>query len=112
MKYLFLALIFALAIVPPPKTVWKLVWSDEFNYKGLPDSSKWIYDVGGKGWGNHELEYYTSKRLENARVEDSVLVIEARKENMDTNKFTSARLISKSRGDWTYGRFEVKNFLI
>jgi beta-glucanase (GH16 family) len=123
MKYLLMSLAFTLAIfgckknstepgtTPPPKTEWKLVWSDEFNYKGLPDPLKWTYDVGGHGWGNHELEYYTSKRLENARVEDSVLVIEARKENMDTNKFTSARLISKSTGDWTYGRFEVKAIL-
>jgi hypothetical protein len=39
----------------------KLVWSDEFNYKGLPDSTKWSYNVGGHGWGNKELQYYTNK---------------------------------------------------
>src|ERR1700712_3149566 len=55
------------------KKKWKLVWSDEFNYTGLPDSSKWTYDVGGDGWGNHELEFYTSKRQENARVENGNL---------------------------------------
>ena len=38
-------------------TKWKLVWSDEFNYNGLPDSTKWNYDVGGNGWGNNELQY-------------------------------------------------------
>src|ERR1035437_5069388 len=123
MKYIFLALIFTLVIcgfikkstqpetTPPLRPEWNLVWSDEFNYKGLPDTSKWTYNVGGNGWGNHELEYYTSKKLENAREEDSVLVIEAREENMDTNNFTSPRLISKSTGDWTYGRVEVKEIL-
>ena len=46
----------------------KLVWSDEFNYKGLPDSAKWSYDVGGNGWGNEERQYYTDHQLKNARV--------------------------------------------
>ena len=53
----------------------KLVWSEEFNYKGLPDSTKWSYDKGNGcpdvcGWGNNELQYYTWNRTENARVED------------------------------------------
>jgi hypothetical protein len=39
----------------------KLVWSDEFNYKGLPDSTKWNYDVGGDGFGNNEAQFYTKK---------------------------------------------------
>ena len=60
---------------------WKLVWKDEFDYTGLPDSSKWTYEVGGHGWGNHELQYYTAKSKENARVENGKLIIEARKEN-------------------------------
>ena len=55
----------------------KLVWSDEFEYTGLPDTSKWSYDVGGHGWGNNESQYYTQNRPENARVENGVLVIEA-----------------------------------
>ena len=87
---------------------WKLVWQDEFNYKGLPDSTKWNYDIGGGGWGNHELEFYTHKKLKNARVENGKLIIEAHKEKTDTNKFTSARLITKGKGDWLYGRIEVK----
>ena len=86
---------------------WKLVWSDEFNYEGLPDSTKWGYDIGGDGWGNHELEYYTSQRLENARVKNHTLIIEARKEQRGTSKFTSARLVTKGKGDWTYGRIIV-----
>src|SRR5215203_2246485 len=86
----------------------KLVWSDEFDKNGLPDSTKWNYDVGGDGWGNNELQYYTSKRKENARVDSGLLIIEARKEDMKGNKYTSARLVSKGKGDWTYGRFEIK----
>jgi beta-glucanase (GH16 family) len=87
---------------------WQLVWSDEFNYKGLPDSSKWGYDVGGHGWGNHELQLYTDRRSENARVENGHLVIEARREASGSNDYTSARLTSKGKGDWTYGRFEAR----
>jgi len=85
-----------------------LVWSDEFNYKGLPDSAKWSYDVGGNGWGNKELEFYTNRRLENARVEDGKLIIEARKEKFEGMEYTSARLLTKGKGDWKYGRIEVR----
>src|SRR5512145_2019285 len=81
---------------------WELVWSDEFNYSGLPDSSKWSYDVGGHGWGNNEKQYYTESREENARVENGNLVIEARKENMDTSGYTSARLITRGKMEWLY----------
>lgn len=99
---------------PPPSppnpnpTEWKLVWSDEFDYTGLPDSKKWNYDIGGNGWGNNELQYYTDKRSENARVENGNLIIEARKENFNSNKYTSARLITKEKGDWQYAKIEVK----
>ncbi|MBS1564459.1 MAG: glycoside hydrolase family 16 protein [Bacteroidetes bacterium] len=85
-----------------------LVWSDEFNYKGLPDSTKWSYGVGGHGWGNHQLEYYTARRPENARVEDGKLIIEARKESWEGSGYTSARLMTKGKGDWQYGRIEVR----
>jgi len=87
---------------------WEKVWSDEFNYTGLPDSTKWSYNVGGSGWGNHERQFYTSKRPENARVENGMLIIEARKEAWDTMSYTSSRLVSLHKGDWTYGRFEIK----
>ncbi len=86
---------------------WRLVWSDEFNYTGLPDSKKWDYDVGGHGWGNKELQFYTAGRRENARVENGRLVIEARKEAWEGREYTSARLVSRGKGDWAYGRFEV-----
>ena len=87
---------------------WKLVWSDEFDYKGLPDPAKWSYDVGGHGWGNKELQFYTDGRKENARVENGSLIVEARRDNWQGHEYTSARLISKRKGDWTYGRFEVR----
>lgn len=92
----------------PANNSWQLVWSDEFDYNGLPDAAKWSYDVGGHGWGNKELQNYTGKRLENARVENGVLIIEARRDGAEPNPYTSARLVTKNKGDWTYGRFEVK----
>lgn len=87
---------------------WQLVWSDEFDRDGAVDTAKWDYDVGGEGWGNHELQFYTKDRRENARVESGHLVIEARREKWKGNAYTSARLVTKGRADWTYGRFETR----
>jgi len=87
---------------------WQLVWSDEFNYTGLPDSTKWSYDVGGHGWGNREKQYYTEKKLQNAAVRDGLLSITAVRENFNGASYTSARLVSKNKGDWKYGRVEVR----
>jgi len=87
---------------------YQLVWSDEFNGSGLPDSTKWTYDVGGNGWGNRELEYYTYARPENARIENGNLVIEARKESYSGSQYTSARLLTKTKAQWTYGKFEIR----
>ena len=93
---------------PPPPGPYQMVWSDEFDYTGLPDSTKWNYDVGGNGWGNHELEYYTSKRTENARVENGNLIIEARKESWQGMNYTSARLLTKGKMSWQYGKIETR----
>jgi len=87
---------------------WKLVWNDEFNYTGLPDTTKWSYHVGGSGWGNEELQFYTENRLENARVENGTLIIEAKKEPWQGMNYTSARLHTRYKGDWQYGKIEVK----
>ena len=92
----------------PDANQWQLVWADEFNYNGLPDPAKWGYDVGGHGWGNKELQFYTERRKENARVENGLLIIEARRDAWEGHEYTSARLVSKDKGDWSYGRFEVK----
>ncbi len=86
----------------------KLVWSDEFNYKGLPDPKKWGYDTGGHGWGNNELQYYTYQNTKNARVENGHLIIEAHKENVGTNHYSSARLVTKGKAEWTKGKIEVR----
>ncbi|HLX91076.1 MAG TPA: glycoside hydrolase family 16 protein [Puia sp.] len=108
----YYALLFLLPILTgihkPQAQSWKLVWNDEFNYNGLPDSTKWNYDVGGDGWGNNELECYTSNRIENAVVENGNLVIQLVKERWQNSNYTSARLVTKGKGDWQYGRIEVR----
>jgi beta-glucanase (GH16 family)/glycerophosphoryl diester phosphodiesterase len=91
-----------------PKTAGlKLVWSDEFNYNGEPDSTKWGYNIGAHRWGNNELEYYTN-RPENVTVQNGVLKITAVKENYEGSPYTSARLISKNKFAFTYGKVEIR----
>lgn len=88
---------------------WKLVWSDEFNYAGLPDAKKWTFDTHGNsyGWGNNEAQWYTDKEQKNANVANGILRIAALKENKGGKKYTSARLVTKDKGDWTYCRVDV-----
>jgi beta-glucanase (GH16 family) len=81
-----------------------LVWQDEFDGQGLPDGSRWNYEVGLIR--NNERQYYTQARTENARLEGGLLVIEARKEAFQGAAYTSASLTS--RANWTYGRIEVR----
>ena len=85
----------------------KLIWSDEFNYKGAPDSSKWNYDTGAGGWGNNELEYYTD-RPHNVFVKDGMLHITALKENFKESQYTSARILTKGKFSFKYGRVEAR----
>jgi beta-glucanase (GH16 family) len=87
---------------------WQPVWCDEFDQDGLPDPSRWGYDVGGHGWGNQELQFYTQANLNNAFIEDGILNIRVIAETMGSNQYTSARLVSKYRGDWLYGRIQVR----
>jgi len=84
----------------------KPTWADEFDYNGKPDSTKWGYDTGGNGWGNNELEYYTSG--DNSTVANGVLTIEARKEEKDGMHYTSSRMVTKNKADFLYGRFEIR----
>jgi beta-glucanase (GH16 family) len=86
---------------------WNMVWSDEFNGTGLPDTSKWTYDIGNWGWGNNELEYYTVNRLENARQEDGNLIIEARKDD-GVYPWSSARLTTRGKESFLYGKIEFR----
>ncbi|WP_229247920.1 glycoside hydrolase family 16 protein [Dyadobacter sandarakinus] len=83
------------------------VWHDEFEHAGKPDSSKWSFVMGDHGWGNNELQNYTD-HLENARVENGSLNITAIKEKSGKLEYSSARLISKGKGDFTYGKFEIR----
>lgn len=108
-KSILVFFFFALIVCgAPAQQKRKLVWSDEFNYNGLPDPKKWNYDTGGHGWGNNELEYYTFQKAKNARVENGHLIIEAHKETIGTNSYSSARLLTKGKADWTYGKIEVR----
>ena len=85
---------------------YKLVWWDEFDKFGLPDEEKWDYDTGGHGWGNDELQYYTLG--ENVEVKDGILTIEARQELYEGMEYTSTRLVSRNKGDFKYGKIEVR----
>lgn len=71
------------------------------------DPASWTYDIGGWGWGNGEAQYYTD-RLENARVENGLLVIEARQEKFEDSYYTSARLMTQGRQSFQYGRIEAR----
>jgi len=90
----------------------KTIWSDEFDNAGTPDSTKWNYDLGDGcpnvcGWGNNEAQYYT-RDSKNVRVENGNLVIEAHKDSLGGKAYTSTRIVSKMKGDWLYGRIEIK----
>jgi len=104
-------------IILPPKTPevvdkqWTFessaTWADEFDYTGLPEASKWDYDLGGSGWGNNEKQLYTNS-LSNVSVGDGKLTITAKKESMNGMAYTSTRLVTRNKMDVLYGRFEIK----
>jgi beta-glucanase (GH16 family) len=107
---LFILACSSVGLVPRER---RLVWSDEFNYSGPPSRKHWSYELGDGcptncGWGNNEAEYYT-KDPKNIRVEDGFLIIEARRDSMINGKnYSSAKLVSKRKGNWKYGRMEIK----
>lgn len=80
-----------------------LAWSEEFNTDGAPDPAVWGYDLGGGGWGNNELEYYTN-RTENVQVQGGYLRINLIKENYSGATYTSARILTKDKFAFTYGK--------
>lgn len=85
---------------------WELVWSDEFEGEAI-DPANWTYDLGGWGWGNGEAQYYTD-RPENVRVENGLLVLEARQERFEENYYTSGKIISQGLQEFQYGRIEAR----
>jgi beta-glucanase (GH16 family) len=95
-----------------PQTIgeWSLVWHDEFDGDRL-DTSKWSpqvgdgCDIGLCGWGNNELQAYTTA---NATVDNGLLVLTAREESVAGRDYSSARIRTLGKGDWKYGRFEVR----
>lgn len=116
-------LLLVLSSAPLAAAEWKLVWSDEFDKPGQPDPTKWGYEEGFVR--NNERQCYTRDRRENARVEDGMLVIEARKEHFripagaaqgkakqhkdqEYAEYTSASLTTLGKASWTYGRIEVR----
>jgi beta-glucanase (GH16 family) len=98
----------------PQASPWVLVWNDEFNggNGSAPDKTKWVFDSGGDGWGNNELEFYTN-RIENAEIQNGNLAIVARREGYDDGKgtfrgYTSARIKTLGKFSQRYGRFEAR----
>jgi beta-glucanase (GH16 family) len=85
---------------------YQLVWQDEFDGAQI-DSASWGFQTGGGGWGNNELEYYTD-RPENASVSNGNLVITARKEDYNGRSYTSARMVTKDKRSFQYGRFDIR----
>ncbi|HMT74036.1 MAG TPA: family 16 glycosylhydrolase [Chitinophagaceae bacterium] len=84
-----------------------LVWSEEFDTPGAPDPAKWGYDLGAGGWGNSELQYYTN-RADNAVVSNGTLKIIAKAESYSGSNYTSARLLTKDKFSFKYGKIEAR----
>jgi beta-glucanase (GH16 family) len=127
MKILIGALLALSVALTADAAEWKLVWNDEFDKPGLPDTARWDYETGFIR--NNEKQFYTRARQENARVENGMLIIEARKEmyhapttlvkterrrdkNVESRRpdaeYTSASLTTRGKAAWTYGRIEVR----
>jgi beta-glucanase (GH16 family) len=119
-RTIHLFVLLASLIVPPALiagTTWEPVWKDEFNGPNI-DRNNWTYDIGGGGWGNNELQYYTD-RSTNSRIEYGVegdpsngyLLIEARQERFRNRDYTSARLKTQGLRNLTYGRVEIRGHI-
>lgn len=83
---------------------YNLLWQDEFNSNEL-DPDYWNYEIGGNGWGNNELQYYTN---ENVFFKEGNLVIEARKENVGGRQYTSSRITTQDKFEFKYGRVDIR----
>ncbi|MEM9302210.1 MAG: family 16 glycosylhydrolase [Pseudomonadota bacterium] len=91
----------------PRGSDWKLIWADEFDTPGRPDPERWSPNVWPAGKVNQEAQAYTP-RSKNVRVEDGHLVIEAHREDVDDARYSSGRIHSAGKGDFLYGRFEIR----
>jgi len=106
MKKLLFLLLALTACSQSKDPVWKLVWSDEFNNAGLPDSEYWGNEVGFIR--NHELQYYTERRIDNSVIHEGNLLLIGRKEPYDSAGYTSASLTTSGKHSWTYGKIEAR----
>ena len=95
---------------PAPTNDWEFeatpIWTEDFSTDGAPDAANWSYDIGGNGWGNNELEYYTNGL--NATISGGILKITAKKETYSGSNYTSARILSKGKFSFKYGKVEVR----
>lgn len=94
----------AISVLATDTSAYRLVWSDEFNGSKV-NTANWNFERGGAGWGNHEKEYYQEA---NARVSNGNLIIQARKEKVDTNTYTSSRMTTLGKREFTYGKIEAR----
>jgi beta-glucanase (GH16 family) len=83
------------------------LWSDEFNVDGSPNGNYWGYDTGAGGWGNNEAQYYTN-RADNVIVQGGSLKIITKKESYLGSNYTSARIITKGKFSFKYGKVEIR----
>jgi len=107
MKKISIALFIIFTVSIHPQN-YQLVWSDEFSGSAI-DAANWTYEIGtgGNGWGNNELQYYTNRDV-NSYILGGSLVIEAKKESYGGRSYTSARLITKGKKYFTYGKIEAR----
>lgn len=96
-------------VTEPEVDYTKLVWSDEFETNGAPDATKWNYDLGrgDNGWGNNEKQNYTTA-ASNVIVEGGSLKITAKKEASGGAEYSSSRLKTAGKFEFTYGKIEIR----
>lgn len=92
---------------PTTYTGYEKVWQDEFDGTTL-DLTSWGFDVGGGGWGNNELQYYTNNRPDNVYLSNGKLIIQAKKEAFSGREYTSTRLLTKGKREFTFGRIDIR----
>ncbi len=90
------------------QTTWSLAWSEEFSGTQL-DTSKWNYEIGtgNSGWGNNELQYYTASN-QNLFLQNGLAHIVAKSQTFGTSNYTSARITTSEKFNFTYGRLEAR----
>ena len=101
---IFSCLLFVLSM-PSFAQNWQMIWAEEFNYTGLPDSTKWTNEVGLIR--NNELQYYTQNRAENNWVSNGQLHIIGKKESYKGSDYTSASITTDQQFTCTYGKIDA-----